>query len=222
MIAVSAEDVAKVAARAGVAPDHPIMVAAYDADFEAALEDAVLGGSAGTKRLLGGRGGHSLTKKDLEAAKVRADAIGESGEALLDAWLTAELAAGRIVNYVWSSRLNAVSPYDFQVTLLGGRQRLIDAKSTSGRFGNAIHISGAEIVEACGPIDYVVARVYALGPNGGTLRFSDPINSFAACVRAAHDAGMPKGVRADAFTVEVAALRWGAEIQVPWPDPDES
>jgi hypothetical protein len=222
MISTTPERLAAVLPVTGVASDHPIRLAAFDAEFEADFEDAVLGGITGAKKLQ--RRGRSRKASPGDAARASAQfqLIGQDGEALVHAYLQEQVAAGVIRSVEWLSQLEAFASRDFIVTDRSGAKLHIDAKSTTGAFGNIIHVSISEMIEASEATPYRIYRVYEISEDGGKLRISEPINALAATVRAIHDAHMPNGIIVDAFSVKVEVLTWGPEIYINRPDePDE-
>jgi hypothetical protein len=201
----------------GLASDHPARVLIPDAEFEAALEDAAVGGIAGTARLLEIVRTRPITPKisaaALERARRRAEQIGAAGEALIAGLLEEEIVAGKIASHEWVSRANAVAPFDFTARDPAGTTTRIDAKATTGPFERRFHISGAEMVEAArGTGPYVIYRVYALTEEGrrAKLRRSTDIGSFARNV-VAQAALLPFGALVDGFTIDPAALTWSPE-----------
>jgi hypothetical protein len=218
MIGVTASQIAAAANNAGVPETHPIYVAAADPEAQAALEDAALGGFEGANKLLKNRGGKKVSSADLAKAKAKAEQTGQEGEGLVNAHLAAQLAAGRLESYSWVSTENAVAPYDFDTLASGNERTLIDAKSTSGPFNNAIHLSLAEIIEAAGDVPYRVYRVFEIDENGGKLRISEDIRPLAKKLKELHEAHIPSEVRVDSFSVSPDALKWSEELNVELPD----
>jgi hypothetical protein len=217
MIEVQPTQIESAIAGFDIADDHPVRLAAVDTRTESALEDAAQGGPIGTETLLRIRNVRPVSDAELAKAKANAARIGREGEALVNAWLAAEAAAGRLAKYTWVSAVNAVAPFDFESFSAKGERSLLDAKSTAGPFGNILHLSLAEIVAAAGDLPYRIVRVSELDDDGGRLRFSHEIGTFARTLKAIHEAHMPAGVRVDGFSVTTDALTWEPEVYVPWP-----
>ena len=186
--------------------------------MDAALEDAAQGGVEGTSKLLKNKGSWKVSSSDLAKAKAKADQIGQDGEGLVNSYLAANVAAGRLANYEWASDENAIAPFDFDTLTDAGFRTLIDAKTTAGPFNNVIHLSLAEIIEAAGTIPFRIYRVFEIDDNGGKLRISDDIRPLAQTLKTIHEAHMPPGIRVDGFSVATNALAWGPEEYVERPE----
>jgi hypothetical protein len=210
MIAVTPTQIAAAASAAAVQETHPILIAAADPEMEAALEDAAQGGVEGTGKLLKNKGSRKISKADLTKAKVKAELIGQDGEGLLNGYLAALRASGQLANYKWTAMENAIAPFDFEITEIGGQRTLIDAKATNGPFENAIHLSLAEVIEAAGAIPYRIYRLFELDEDGSKLRKSDDIGPLAQKLKLIHETHMPAGIRVDGFSVNTSALIWSA------------
>jgi hypothetical protein len=205
------------AAAVGVPETHPIWVLAADPDYDAALEDAALGGAEGAKKL--------ATKKTkvvsaatLAAAKASAEKNGRDGEALAFVHLKAMKAAGHASSIEWTSDANAVSPFDF-LTVVDGKTIKIDAKSTTGEFKRAIHMSAAELAEAASSDRYDLWRLYDLDEDGAFLRIAENIGATAKAILAG--ISLPAGVTADSVSIDPAILKWGNEITIDRPEEGE-
>jgi|GEM_PF-417844 len=221
MIEVTPAQIGSAIQGAGIPIEHPVHIAVANTELEAALEDAAQGGQAGTDRLLRNSNGRSISSADLAKARTNAERIGREGEGLVNAWLAAEVAAGRLARYTWTAAANAVAPFDFETFSAAGERTLIDAKSTSGPFENTIHISLAEIVAAAGGDPYRIVRVSELTADGGKLRMSDDLGPFARTLKGLHETHIPAGVRVDGFSVATSALTWRPETYVEWPEEEE-
>lgn len=218
MIVVTPAQITEAADAASVEDSHPVYIVAADADMEAALEDAALGGHEGTSKLLRNKRNRFISAQDLAAAKARAGAIGMDGEGLIDTLLAAQMMAGKLAHYRWVASENAISPYDFETFTPSGERTLIDVKTTSGPFDNMIHISISEIIQAADTVPYHIYRVFELNENGGWLRVSDAINSLARHLKALHENHMPQGIRVDGFSIATSALTWCESTYVERPD----
>lgn len=157
----------------------------------------------------------------LALARQRASEVGEAGESLVNDHLGNLTADGRVLSHSWTSRTNAISPFDFEVTHPDGIRELVDVKSTTGDFRSPLHLSAGEL-RTCAQVDcsYRLFRVWEIE---GTpkLRRSKDIREWARGVSRAVD-NLPAGVLPDAFTVDPAALEWeDEEIMLPV-DEDEA
>jgi hypothetical protein len=221
MVAVTSRQIAFAANSAGIPETHPVFIAAADPELDAALEDAAQGGYEGGAKLLVNKNGRKISGSDFARAKAKAELTGREGEGLVNGYMAAALAAGTIGNYVWCSIDNAIERFDFKIWNAAGQLVLIDVKTTGGRFYNPIHLSLAEVIEASGPIPYLIYRVFEIDSEGGKLRVSDDIGPFARNLKSIHEAHMPAGVRVDGFSVEASSLNWGPEEYVARADDDE-
>ena len=218
MIEVTPTEIATAAKIAGVLETHPIFIAAADPEYEAAVEDAALGGISGIAKLLRSKGGKTLSAIDLAKAKARADQIGRDGEGLMNAYLSNRLATGEFATYTWVSSVNAVSPYDFEITSHTRDKIYIDAKSTTGPFSNTIHLSLAEIIKGAAGTPYFIYRLYELNQDGCKLQISEDIGPVAKNLKAIHEAHIPNGIRVDGFSFSTDTLKWGDEKIIERPD----
>jgi hypothetical protein len=188
---------------------------AADAEYDAALEDAALGGEEGTETLKK-KAAHPVSAATLAAAKASAEKNGRDGEALAWVHLQALKAEGRLTSIEWSSRANAVSSFDFHVVDDKGIPTRIDAKSTSGEFERRIHMSAAELIEAAGEGRYDLWRLYQINDDGARLRIAQDISSFAKDVLSGLK--LPAGVTADSVSIAPSSLKWTSEIVIERPD----
>ncbi|MDR0882954.1 MAG: DUF3883 domain-containing protein [Candidatus Adiutrix sp.] len=124
----------------------------------------------------------------------------------------------KINAYEWTSRQNAVAPYDFELTASSGEQVLLDVKSTSGDFLAPLHISMAEILPMA-DVDkrYDLYRVYSLTERGGKLRVAEDMRKFAISLLDIM-AILPNGLRVDGISVDPAQLPFGNEQELLFPD----
>ena len=116
----------------------------------------------------------------------------------------------------WSSKENAISPFDFRAINSDGAEVLIDAKSTSGEFGRVVHMSFAELTAAAKANRYDLWRVYAINDDGACLKIAESIGAKAqAILDGLH---LPKEVTVDGVSIDPIALSWGPEIVIERPD----
>lgn len=216
MSRITREQVAEAAKLA--ASDHPITLFAADAEYDAAVEDAALGGISGTKTLATKKATKPVSAAALASAKTAAEKIGKDGEALAWVHIQKLAASGYYTSTEWSSQANAVSPYDFRVTDSGGNSCWMDAKSTAGEFSRIIHMSAAELEFAskCGRYD--LWRVYEINGEGAKLRVAENIGMLAKTVL--DGLKLPSGITVDSVSIEPSSpdLNFGEEIVVVRPD----
>jgi len=205
------------AAAVGVPETHPIWVLAADPDYDAALEDAALGGAEGAKKLAAKKT-KVVSAATLAAAKASAEKNGRDGEALAYVHLKTMKAAGHVSSIEWTSDVNAVSPFDF-LTVVDGKIVKIDAKSTTGEFGRALHMSAAELAEAASSDRYDLWRLYDLDEDGALLRVAENIGATAKEILAG--ISLPAGVTVDSVSIDPAILKWGDEIAIDRPEESE-
>lgn len=207
---------AQLAAAAASTPQaHPVWLMAADAEYDAALEDAALGGEEGTEALKK-KTAHPVSAATLAAAKASAEKNGRDGEALAWVHLQKLKTEGHLTSVEWSSRMNAVSSFDFRAVDDKGVSIRIDAKSTSGEFERRIHMSVAELIEAAAEGRYDLWRLYQINDDGVRLRIAQNISSFAKAVLAGLKP--PAGVVVDSVSIAPSSLKWESEIAIERPD----
>jgi len=107
---------------------------------------------------------------------------GRRGEEFVKAYLVDKQDKGKIHSFEWVSNQEAVSPYDFWLSIDGTSKILIDVKSTPGEFERNIHISFGELQRmSSGAERYDIYRIYEIDENVGTakLRIAEDVRSFA-------------------------------------------
>ena len=222
MVSLSLQQLQIFAAKAP--KDHPMQLLLPDAARSEDLTVAAEGDEKATERLYQrARSGATrpVSAAELERARTRAREVGRAGEVLFNRHLERRLALGEIYDFEWAADTNAVSPFDFSVSMTEGVVERIDVKSTTGRFETPFHISSAELEVATLELDFRVARVFGVdGPGGARLKISDGIRELAAEVRAALRA-MPTGVSVASVQIDPGRLAWGAEVSLPVSDDDE-
>lgn len=214
MSAIGADDLAGLIAAAP--QSHPVHDLFLERDLAETLEQAAQGDAEATRDLLGRPGRRRVSAEQLAAARRRAEETGADGELLVRDHLDRGVAG--VAGWSWVSAVNAVSPWDFEVTTGSGPVR-IEVKATRGCHDTRFHISLAEVQAAAGTERYDLWRVSALTDDGGVLRVAEGLGDFAAKVLAAIDA-LPQGVRPDAFAIDPAALSWSEPIDLQWSDAD--
>ncbi len=186
--------------------------AALDLIEADALEDAVQGGLKGVQELQKRRKARGVSHQEFAHAKQRAEKNGFLGEEILNAWLSNEVVEKRISDFRWEAKQNAVSPYDFVILDNGNPIQKIDAKSTSGNFTNAIHVSISELYEMGeGGVPYKIYRLYFINERDAYLKISTDMKEVAKAILLSL-AEMPEGVMADGVTITPSTLEFGEEI----------
>ena len=213
MVSISRTGLA--AAAAAVPATHPVWRLAADPEYDAALEDAALGGEEGAETLKK-KIARPVSATTLSAAKAAAEKNGRDGEALAWVHLKKLKTEGHFVNVEWSSRTNAVSPFDFRAVDSAGIPTRIDAKSTAGEFERRIHMSAAELIEATQAGHYDLWRVYQINDDGARLRIARGIGTFAKAILDGFK--LPAGITVDSVSISPASLKWEEEIVIERPD----
>lgn len=214
MLPISSAQLAAAISTASLPDSHPI----NEMTLESALVDAAQEGLWGQQQLLRRRSGNRLSKEQLQKAREKADYIGRSGEEWVSIHLGRLQAGGAIAGFEWSSSENAVSPYDFRVTMNSGETINIDAKSTLGSFESRIHISLSELYQMkTGAERYDIYRVFNIGESFAQLRIAEDVRAFAESVLSILDS-MPAGITADSVSVTLspvpAGLAFGAPVLI--------
>lgn len=218
MRAFSAEELGVVIAAAGLAAAHPAGALLLDEVEALDLQDAAVGGLAATEKLQKRASAVKVTKAQLLAARAKAEETGEIGEALAFSHLDQLRDGGKLADVLWVSVENAVSPFDFLVTELGGTSVRVDAKATTGAFERAFHMSIAELVEAAKESGrYDIYRLYRLDGDAAYMRIANNIGPFARKILDGLSS-LPAGVVADSVSISPSTLAFGEEIRVEFPD----
>jgi hypothetical protein len=195
-------------------PAHPIREL-LETERDAALQEAALGSADGAARLLRQPSRRRMTAEALIRAREAAEAAGRNGEALIDSWLRSRVETGQLRSAVWVSEVNAISPWDFEITELSGEVVHVEVKSTGGPFERPLHISQSEIAAAAadGAPRTDIYRVYALSDNAAWLCIARNVRATASVVANAARA-LPSGVVPDGYSVAPSAFG-------PWSEPAE-
>jgi hypothetical protein len=215
MVRVTRDTLANAAA--AIPKAHTIWQLAADPEFEAALEDAALGGQKGTEELAK-IPSKIVSSATLAAAKASAEKNGREGEALAWVYLQSLHASGAMKSIEWTSETNAVSPFDFKAVDSADVTVRIDAKSTSGDFGWPIHMSLSELRSAAAGARYDIYRLYDLDEDGALLRISSDIQSTAKEILVALK--LPEGVSVDGVSIDPKILKWGENHYIERPEED--
>lgn len=197
-----------VAALERISKDHPVSAdhALRGFIISADPETLLLEGPVVPQSLPGARARPRITFEALQRARESAGRLGRLGEELVNDYLQTLRDAGRIHSFEWVSQADAISPYDFWLSMDGQNHILIDVKSTNGDFDRAFRISLAELRRmAGGPERYDLYRVFAVNEAGASLRVAEDTGAFADAILATL-AQLPEGVLADGVTVAPALL----------------
>ena len=183
-------------------PDHHL----HDWTGSDAVEDAVFGGAAGMASISRRRAGRGISPEEFARSRQAAEQTGVMGEELLNYHLEQQLLDGQLEFLEWSSSINAVSPFDFRFDKPGGRQRLVDAKSTSGDFKNVLHLSYAELLQAVsGPEPYDIYRLYEVTEASAKLRIAEDVGSVLQGLLEVISK-LPEGATMDSLSINPALL----------------
>ena len=201
--------------------EHPINQFISDAD----LEDVAFGGFKGTNNLLRKRKSRPISRIELQNMIKNANDIGRQGEEYLNAYFEEQIEEDKISYFHWVSDSNAIAPYDFIICTAESSEIFLDAKSTTGGFGQNLHISLNELVTMANEEKrYDLYRIYELSEDGAKLRISENIGSFGKKVLDIFNR-LPNGIQPDAISVNPNILDFGDEISLNLPvelDTEES
>ncbi len=187
------------------------------------LEDFILGGSQGRKKL--SKRGRIITLANFKRERERMESIGYKGEKCVDAYLKGLKNEGKIADFDWVSKQNVSSPYDFWIIHDGNLKNYIDVKSTSGEFKRKIHISLIELELMISDTQrYDIYRIFNIDENNRTakLRIAEDVRSFAQGIIEVFK-GLPEGVCADGISVDPSksGLNFQPEIKIQLADEPE-
>lgn len=177
-------------------PEHPVWLLLADDD----VEGASLGLAPAVRRLLTRPATRSLSLEELRRARRSAEEIGQLGEGLVDNYLDRQRTAGVVEEYEWTSRINAISPWDFRVRRSGTWEKL-EVKTTARDFAREYHLPLSELREAAHyEGSFRIGRVYFATRSDARMRMSKPLRSFAESILRVFKA-LPEGVTPDGVTV---------------------
>lgn len=221
MRVIGANELAGLVAAAGLDPAHPANALLLDEVEALDVQDAAVGGFAAVQKLQKRSSAVKVTRAQLQAARAKAEQTGDTGEALAFNFLDEQQTAGEIAEARWVSLENAVSPFDFLATELGGLQVRIDAKATTGPFERPFHMSLAELVEAAKDGGrYDIYRLYQLVDDAAMMRVAKDIAPFARIVLQSL-AGLPAGVVIDSVSISPASLSFAPEQRVEFAEDEQ-
>lgn len=210
-------ELAEIIDSASVPADHPSRILL----LESYLEDAAFSGEQGTSELLRRRTVRSISKTDLDNARQNAEASGERGEEFVNAYLESGKKSGTVRTFEWSSRGNAVSPFDFKVVERGEVEIEIDVKSTSGDFSRRIHVSMNELRQmAISTSRYDIYRIYEIEGRTAKCRIVTDLKQHAATI-IEKLGSLPTGVTIDSVSLDPGVLPFGKEFTIELPEEDD-
>lgn len=172
---IQSEELKGIVTRLNLPAHHPVYRFFLDEDLVAAVE-----GDAEAVLRVYKHSGTVMSSEELITSRQKAAYIGSMGEELISQYFQQLINQGKLLDFEWTSRENAVAPYDFKITATDNTISLLDVKSTSGKFETIFHISRAELITmANGAECYALYRVYDLTENGGRLRIVSDMRLFA-------------------------------------------
>jgi hypothetical protein len=214
MVALTPSQLARIAKDTGTPDDHPIFgLISLDND----LEVATLGDRQETTSLRSAPSGRRVSRDVLLRARSNAERVGELGEQFVNSHLTKQKVSGAIDDFVWVSRENATSAYDFWYSI-GGQRTLLDSKATELGFDSRLHMSLGELRQmGYGSERYDLYRVFEMSETTAKLRVSEDLGQWArGIIEILED--LPRGVLADGITVSPSSLPFGSDIEIEIPD----
>ena len=169
------EELKDITASLNLPSEHPVHRFMLDEDLASAIE----GDSDAIMRVYT-HSGVVMSSEELTEVNRLNSRIGSLGEELVSQYLSHLVADGTILDYEWTSRENAVAPFDFKVEEVDHSVKFVDVKSTTGDFERKIHISYPELkTMAQSAEEYNLYRVYQLTEDQCKLRVSGNMKSFA-------------------------------------------
>lgn len=208
MAVISPTELQNIVDKISIPNNHPIFELLLDAE----IEDAAFSGFRGIKKLNQTQSGKILSNEELQKYRNNAEEIGESGELLVNSYLEECMRNNQMEDFTWVSAINAIAPYDFEITETDHQKVFLDVKSTSGPFIRTIHISINELIKMADLNQrYDIYRVYNIANGRGTLRISKGIGIFAEGILDILD-DLPNGVLPDTISVDPTLLVFGEEI----------
>ena len=206
MIAFECDALGELCDRLGVPRSHPVWLLVSDED----IAEAAMGQAAAVGRLLTRPRSASLSRDDLRMARRVAEEIGRHGEELVDYHLGERLAAGEIMDYEWTSDINAISPYDFRIRKNNPWEKL-EIKTTAGEFSREFYVSLNELREmAHGDEEYSIGRIYQASQEGAKLRYSRDLRAYGQLILDAFSS-LPTGVTPNGVTIRPDEAMFGEE-----------
>lgn len=158
-----------------------------------------------------------ISPEAFKSTKEAAARNGQLGEELLKHYLESDAPHG-VASHEWTSQINAISPYDFSLTMATGELRHADAKSTSGPFSTRLYLSTAEVRHALGSgLPYDIYRLYNVTEEAAQMRVARDVKARLQAVMESL-ANVPDGVNVDSLSFEPGYFDFEpAEIQITLP-----
>ncbi len=209
---ISSQKLKEIVSKGNIEEEHPIYKYIVDVD----LIEAVQGDSDAQIRVYR-RSGGTMSQERLRTARQKAEDIGKLGEDLLAHYWDKKLLGQEITQFEWTSRDNAIAPYDFKISY-PGEVILVDVKTTSGPFSTPIHISMAEIeTMATSEHEYSIYRIYEINESGGLIRVANNMRSYAEKIKEAI-INLPQGTRIDSISCNPEYLIFESPIKIYFED----
>ena len=187
--------------------DHPIRNLLIEED----LEDFVVSGDIDYDKFKKQPSLRNVTQEDLRKAQISAEENGNRGEEFVNYYLESCLEVKSIDAFKWSSKQNAISPFDFEY-VKDGERMLVDVKSTPGAFERALFISLNELkTMAYSEEVYLIFRIFEMEEGKAKMRQSQPLKQFAEEILNTF-LKLPEGVRATGISVSPLTLAFTKEI----------
>ena len=210
MRAARRAELAEVLGTAEVPPLHPIGALLPDTD----VEEAALGDGAAAQRVWQRRTSRPVSPAEVLRLRMQANDTGNMGEELVNLMLDQRQSANEITQYEWISQVNAVAPYDFSVSLPDGSSLRVEVKSTISPFGQRLHLSMAELLEAAhGDVPYSIWRLSGVGGDSTMLHILDDFRPVALEILNCMG-DLPSWVRPDGFSISPAGIPFGPGQEV--------
>jgi uncharacterized protein DUF3883 len=205
MVTLGTDNLQDIVSRVNPSETHPI----YGLLLDEELEDIVLGGIEGIRKIRGRRATRIISQDTLNRAKLNAERTGHQGEELVNAHLERQKSINKIMDFEWTSKQNPIAPYDFMLTLTDSRIVYVDVKSTSTKMQNPIHISYNELLQICnGGERYDIYRVFETQENSAKMIVAENVSPSLIDVYNLL-INLMEGVSVDGISVKPALLPFG-------------
>lgn len=213
MVLLQNRDLHRLVAEVTFPDAHPI----NNFVLEDYLEDAALGGIDGIKNLRTSPYKGKVSQEVLERARENAKTVGVLGEELVNLYLESLIGDESITDFVWASKSNAISPFDFTIVEKDGSRVKMDVKSTKNNFESWIHVSFNELLSMVhDPERYDLYRVFDIDDKTAKLKIAKDVREFARKVVEAFEK-LPDGVKPDGVSIAPAILNFKHEVTIEIP-----
>lgn len=209
MIAITGQDMEALIIQAGTHINHPIRQLSLDND----LEEAVMMGDIDAEKISQKPSLRKVTKEDFFRAKRTAEGNGQRGEELINNYFEVLRRINEISAFEWTSDINPIYPYDFELITRHGQKTLLDVKSTEGEFRSVFFISINELRQMAHCESYDLYRVYELEETTAKLRIARNMKPFAKAILDILEK-LPDGVTSTGISVSPEMLAFGNEMQL--------